>query len=44
MAVFYAESFDAYQDIVVVVVILTGFIAVIGSIWTAYGMNQQRAW
>jgi hypothetical protein len=41
VTVFYAESFSAYQDIVVVVVILTGFIEVTGSIWASYEMNQQ---
>jgi hypothetical protein len=41
---FYAEDFGVYQNIAVVVVILLGFIAVMGAIWAPWGMKQRRRW
>ncbi len=40
---FYAENFNVYQNIAVVVVILLGFVAVMGATWAAWGM-KQGAW
>lgn len=37
---FYAGSFNVYQNIAVVVVILLGFIAVMGATWASWGMKQ----
>ncbi|WP_148699843.1 hypothetical protein [Candidatus Nitrososphaera evergladensis] len=41
---FYAENFNVYQNIAVVVVILIGFMAIMGATWVSWGMKQQRAW
>jgi len=42
---FYAENFNAYQNIAIVVVIFLGFIAVMGATWARWGMKQRgRAW
>jgi membrane-bound metal-dependent hydrolase YbcI (DUF457 family) len=41
---FYAENFNVYQNIAVIVVILLGFIAVMGAIWASWGMKQRGAW
>ena len=41
---FYAENFNVYQNIAVVVVILLGFIAVMGATWASWGMKQGGAW
>lgn len=41
---FYAENFNVYQNIAVVVVILLGFIAVMGATWASWGMKQRGAW
>lgn len=37
---FYAGNFNVYQNIAVVVVILLGFIAVMGATWASWGMKQ----
>ena len=39
---FSAEGFSVYQNIAVVVVILLGFVAVMGAMWTPWGMRQAR--
>ena len=41
---FYAENFNVYQNIAVVVVILLGFVAVMGATWAAWGMKQGAWW
>ncbi len=41
---FYAENFNVYQNIAIVVVILLGFIAVMGATWASWGMKQTGAW
>ena len=42
---FYAENFNVYQNIAVIVVILLGFIAVMGATWASWGMKQRGgAW
>ena len=42
---FYAQNFNVYQNIAVVVVILLGFIAVMGATWASWGMKQRGgAW
>jgi membrane protein YdbS with pleckstrin-like domain len=40
---FYAGSFNVYQNIAIVVVILLAFIAVIGATWASWGM-RRRDW
>lgn len=37
---FYAGNFNVYQNIAIVVVILLGFIAVMGATWASWGMKQ----
>ena len=37
---FYADKFSVYQNIAVVVVILLGFVAVLGATWASWGMKQ----
>lgn len=42
---FYAGNFNVYQNIAIVVVILLGFIAVMGATWASWGMKQRGgAW
>jgi len=41
---FYGGSFNAYQNIAVVIVILLAFIAVMGAIWASWGMKQSNWW
>ena len=41
---FYAGSFNVYQNIAVVVVILLAFVAVMGASWASWGMKQGRWW
>ena len=41
---FYAGSFNAYQNIAVVVVIFLAFIAVMGATWASWGMKQGAWW
>lgn len=41
---FYATSFSVYQNIALVVVILLGFIAVMGATWASWGMKQRDYW
>jgi VIT1/CCC1 family predicted Fe2+/Mn2+ transporter len=36
---FYAEKFDAYQNVAVVVVILLAFVAVMGATWASTGLR-----
>jgi uncharacterized membrane protein YedE/YeeE len=37
---FYAENFNVYQNIAILVVILIGFVAVMGASWASWGMKQ----
>ena len=37
---FYAENFNVYQNIVIVVVIILGSVAVMGATWAPWGMKQ----
>lgn len=37
---FFAENFNVYQNIVAVVLIILGFVAVMGATWAAWGMKQ----
>ena len=37
---FFAENFNIYQNIVAVVMIIWGFVAVMGVTWAAWGMKQ----
>ena len=37
---FYADEFSVYQNIAVVVVILLGFVAVVGATWASWGLKQ----
>jgi uncharacterized membrane protein YeiH len=39
---FYAENFNVYQNIVIVVVIILGFVALMGATWAAWGMKQSE--
>lgn len=39
---FYAGSFNAYQNIAVIVVIFLAFIAVMGATWAPWGMRQKN--
>lgn len=39
---FYAENFNVYQNIVIVVVIILGFVALMGATWAAWGMKQAE--
>jgi hypothetical protein len=41
---FYAGSFNAYQNVAVVVVIFLAFIAVMGATWASWGMKQSAWW
>lgn len=41
---FYAQNYNAYQNIAVVVVILMGFIAIMGATWASWGMKQRAQW
>lgn len=41
---FYAGSFNVYQNIAVVVVILLAFMAVMGATWASLGMRQSADW
>jgi VIT1/CCC1 family predicted Fe2+/Mn2+ transporter len=41
---FYAANFNVYQNIAVVVVILLGFVAVMGATWASWGMKQGARW
>ena len=40
---FYAEKFNIYQNIAVVVMILLGFIAVMGATWASWGIKQAES-
>ena len=40
---FYAGSFNVYQNIAVVVVILLAFIAIMGATWAPWGMRESWA-
>ena len=39
---FYAGSYNVYQNIAVVAVILMAFIAAMGATWASWGMKQRR--
>jgi hypothetical protein len=41
---FYAQNFNVYQNIALVVVILLGFVAVMGATWASWGMKQGTRW
>ncbi len=37
---FYAQDFNIYQNIAIIVVILLGFLAVMGATWASWGMRE----
>jgi membrane protein YdbS with pleckstrin-like domain len=39
---FYADNFNVYQNIAVVVVMLLAFVAVMGATWASWGMRQSE--
>lgn len=39
---FYAENYNIYQNIAIVVVICLGFIAVMAANWASWGIKQSR--
>jgi len=41
---FYAGSYNAYQNLAIVVVIFLSFIAVMGAIWASWGLKQRNWW
>ena len=41
---FYAQNFNVYQNIALVVVILLGFVAVMGATWASWGIKQGTRW
>jgi hypothetical protein len=38
---FYATSFNAYQNIAVVIVMILAFVAIMGATWAPWGMRQS---
>lgn len=40
---FYAENFNGYQNIAIIVVILIGFIAAMGATWALWGIRQSAS-
>ena len=41
---FYAESFNVYQNLAVIVVVFLAFVAVMGATWASWGMKQGARW
>jgi hypothetical protein len=41
---FYAGSYNAYQNLAIIVVIFLAFIAVMGAIWASWGLKQRNWW
>jgi hypothetical protein len=41
---FYAGSFNVYQNVAISVVILLVFVAVMGATWAPWGMRQGNWW
>lgn len=41
---FYAASFNIYQNIAIVIVIILAFVAVMGGTWASWGMKQTEEW
>jgi len=41
---FYAGSYNAYQNLAIVVVIFLAFVAVMGAIWASWGLKQRSWW
>jgi protein-S-isoprenylcysteine O-methyltransferase Ste14 len=41
---FYAENFNVYQNIAIVVVMLLVFVAIMGATWAPWGMKQSERW
>ncbi len=39
---FYAEKFNVYQNIAIVVVMLLAFVAIMGATWAPWGMRQSE--
>ena len=39
---FYATSYNVYQNIAIVAVIVMAFVAVMGAIWAPWGMRQAQ--
>lgn len=37
---FYASGYNVYQNIAVVIVMILGFVAVMGATWASWGMRQ----
>ena len=41
---FYANTFNVYQNIAVVVVILLSFVAIMGAMWASWGIRYGARW
>ena len=41
---FYAGTFNIYQNIAVIVVIILAFSAIMGATWASWGMRQSEWW
>ena len=41
---FYAGSYNAYQNIAIIVVVLLAFFAVLGATWVSWGMRHAAWW
>ena len=41
---FYAGSYNAYQNLAIIVVIFLAFVAVMGAVWASWGMKQRNWW
>ena len=41
---FYAGTFNIYQNIAVIVVIILAFSAIMGATWASWGMTQSEWW
>ena len=41
---FYAGSYNAYQNLAIIVVIFLAFTAVVAAIWVSWGMRQRSWW
>jgi len=41
---FYAGSYNAYQNLAIIVVIFLAFVAVMGAVWASWGMRQRNWW
>jgi len=41
---FYAGSYNAYQNLAIIVVIFLAFAAVMGAVWASWGLKQRNWW